>query len=330
MKLATLRSDSPDGRLVVVSRDLGAMADASDIAPDLQSALEHWDQAAPLLAWRFEQLMAGALPGAQPFDPRAAAAPLPRAYQWCDGSAFLHHGRLLEKAFKHPPRENFETIPLLYQGGSDDFLGPCDPVPLPSERDGIDFEGEFVVFTDRVPMGCSAEEALGHVALLGQANDWSLRNLVPREILTGFGFFQSKPSTSFAPVVVTPDELGNAWQDGRMHLDLHITWNGDWFGHPRGDAMHFHFGQLIAHAARTRRLHPGTVIGSGTVSNDRPGVGSACIAERRTLEVIAGGAPVTPFMKFGDRVRMEARTAQGDAPFGAIDQVVVEAARAGA
>jgi fumarylacetoacetate (FAA) hydrolase len=250
---------------------------------------------------------------------------LPRTFQWCDGSAFLHHGRLMEKAFKHPPRENFETIPLLYQGGSDDFLGPCDDVPFANEADGIDFEGEFVVVTDAVPMGCAPADALQHVILLGQANDWTLRNLVPREMNTGFGFFQGKPSTSFAPVFITPDELPGAWTAGRIAMDLHIEWNGEWFGHPNGAEMHFDFGQLVAHAARTRRLGPGTVIGSGTVSNDRPGVGSACISERRVIEIIDAGRPTTGFMKFGDRVRMQARDSAGHAPFGTIDQRVVAA-----
>ena len=324
MKLATLRNAEPDGQLILVSRDLQHAADASDIAPTLQAALQRWASAAPALQARAAELEAGRA-GRFAFAPERCMAPLPRAYQWCDGSAFLHHGRLLEKAFKHPPREHFETIPLLYQGGSDDFLGPHDPVPMRDESQGIDFEGEFVVITDEVPMGCDAATALQHVCLIGQANDWSLRNLVPREMNSGFGFFQSKPSTSFAPVVVTPDELGEHWRDGRVHLDLHVEWNGRWFGHPCGDAMHFHFGELIAHAARTRRLGPGTIVGSGTVSNDRPGVGSACIAERRVIEIIQQGSAQTPFMRFGDSVRMQARTPGGEAPFGAIEQGVVQA-----
>lgn len=322
MKLATLRNGTPDGRLVLVSRTLDRFCAVADIAPSLQQALEQWDRCAPLLQARAAALETGSV-ASNVFDPAACMAPLPRAYQWCDGSAFLHHGRLLEKAFKHPPRENFETIPLLYQGGSDDFLGPCQDVPLPDEAHGIDFEGEFVVVTGAVPMGCDATTALQHVRLIGQANDWSLRTLVPREMNSGFGFFQSKPSTSFAPVLVTPDELGDDWRDGRVHLDLHIRWNDAWFGHPNGGPMHFHFGELIAHAARTRRLGPGTIIGSGTVSNDTPGVGSACIAERRVIEVIAEGAPRTPFMRFGDTVHMQARAADGQAPFGAIAQRVV-------
>lgn len=322
MKLATLRNGTADGRLVVVSRDLTQALDATDIAPNLQQALEQWDSAQGRLEERFGQIQSGAAPGAFSFDQKLAMAPLPRAYQWCDGSAFLHHGRLMEKAFKHPPRENFETIPLLYQGGSDSLLGARDDVALPDEADGIDFEGEFAVFTRAVPMGCAPRDALSHVALLGAANDWSLRNLIPREILTGFGFFQSKPSTSFSPVVITPDELGEDWREGRVHLDLHVEWNGQWFGNPNGGSMHFDFGELISHAARTRRLCAGTIIGSGTVSNDTPGVGSACISERRIIEIIEGGKPKTNFMKFGDRIVMEGRNKAGVAPFGAIDQRV--------
>ena len=322
MKLATIRNGKPDGQLVVVSRDLTHGADASDLAPTLQDALDRWEVTQPLLRRRFEQLEHRSIAGF-PLDPFACAAPLPRAYQWCDGSAFLQHGRLMERAFKHPPRENFETIPLLYQGGSDDFLGPHDDVPLPSEEDGIDFEGEFIVITGRVPMGVNPSEALNHVALIGQANDWSLRSLVPREINSGFGFFQSKPSTSFAPVVVTPDELGAGWHGGRVELDLHVEWNGQWFGQPNGSEMHFSFADLIAHAARTRNLGPGTIIGSGTVSNSKLNVGSACISERRVIEIIHSGAPSTPFMRFGDRVRMSARDANGVAPFGVIDQQVI-------
>lgn len=324
MKLATLNDGSIDGRLVVVSRDLARAVDATDLATSLQQALDHWGDVSMSLRRRFDAVQGGALQGF-PFDPTQCMAPLPRAYQWCDGSAFLHHGRLMERAFKHPPRENFETIPLMYQGGSDDFLGACHDVPLPDENHGIDFEGEFVVVTDRVPMGVSPAEALNRILLIGQANDWSLRSLASREMNTGFGFFQSKPSTSFAPVFVTPDELGSSWQGGRVHLDLHIEWNERWFGHPNGGAMHFHFGDLIAHAARTRCLSAGTIVGSGTVSNDTLGVGSACIAEKRVIEVIEHGEPRTSFMKFHDRVRMEARDPTGHAPFGAIAQRVVVA-----
>jgi fumarylacetoacetate (FAA) hydrolase len=232
----------------------------------------------------------------------------------------------MERAFNTPPIPEFETMPVMYQGAGDDFLGPCDDVPLPDETQGIDFEGEFGVVVDTVPMGVTPAQALEHVRLIVQINDWSLRALGPREMKSGFGFLQAKPSTSFAPVAVTPDELGLAWRDGRVQLNLHVEWNGKWFGHPHGGAMNFHFGELIAHAARTRTLSAGTIIGSGTVSNDDRSVGSACIAERRVIEILEQGSAKTGFMHFGDRVRMQARTAEGvDGPFGCIEQKVVQA-----
>jgi fumarylacetoacetate (FAA) hydrolase len=250
-------------------------------------------------------------------------APLPRTFQWCDASAFLNHGRLMERAFNTPPIPDFDTIPVMYQGASDDFLGPQDDVPMPEEALGIDFEGEFGVVVDRVPMGATPAQALAAVRLVVQLNDWSLRALGPREMKSGFGFLQAKPSTSFAPVAVTPDELGDAWRDGRVHLDLQVEWNGAPFGHPNGREMNFGFGELVAHAARTRRLGAGTIVGSGTVSNADRAVGSACIAERRVIEIIDHGEPRTAFMRFGDRVRMQARNDRGEAPFGVIEQRVV-------
>lgn len=322
MKLATLKNGRKDGRLVVVSRDLRRAADAQAIAPTLLAALEDWTRCESPLSELYERINTSNVPGAFDFDPQQAAAPLPRAPQWCDGSAFLNHGRLMETAFNVPPIPDFDTIPVMYQGASDDFLGPCDEVPLPDEAQGIDFEGEFGVIVDEVPMACPPHLALRHVKLLVQINDVSLRTLGPREMKTGFGFLQAKPSSSFASVAVTPDELGDAWRDARVHLDLHIDLNGAWFGHPNGREMNFGFDRLIAHAAFTRRLSAGTIIGSGTVSNAGGAAGSACIAERRAIETIEHGAPKTPFMKFGDRVRMEARLQ--DAPvFGAIDQRVV-------
>jgi fumarylacetoacetate (FAA) hydrolase len=324
MKLATLKNSLKDGRLVVVSRDLGRAVYAQPIAPTLLAALEDWTRCEPALHTLYERLNAGDAPDAFDFDPQQAAAPLPRAPQWCDGSAFLNHGRLMETAFNLPPIPDFETIPVMYQGASDDFLGPLDDVPLPDEAQGMDFEGEFGVIVDEVPMACPPHLSLRHVKLLVQINDVSLRALGPREMKTGFGFLQAKPSSSFAPVAVTPDELGDAWRDAKVHLDLHIELNGAWFGHPNGGEMNFGFDRLIAHAAFTRRLAAGTVIGSGTVSNVGGRVGSACIAERRAIETIAHGAPKTPFMKFGDRMRMEARM-QGAPAFGAIDQRVVRA-----
>ncbi|MCG2592417.1 fumarylacetoacetate hydrolase family protein [Ramlibacter sp. XY19] len=326
MKLATLKNGSKDGRLVVVSRDLQRAVDATRIAPSLLAALENWSGCEPQLQKLYAQLNAGQADGAFDFDPREAAAPLPRAPQWCDGSAFLNHGNLMQTAFNMPPIPDAETIPLMYQGGSDDLLGPHDDVPLPDEAHGIDFEGEFGVIVAGVPMACTPAQARSRIALLVQINDVSLRAFGPREMKTGFGFFQAKPSSSFAPVAVTPDEIGDAWRDARVGLDLAIEYNGRWFGDPNGREMNFGFDQLVAHAAATRRLSPGTIIGSGTVSNAGGKKGSACIAERRAIEQINEGAPKTPFMKFGDRVRMEARW-QDQPVFGAIDQRVVQAAK---
>lgn len=323
MKLASLKSGK-DGRLVVVSRDLKRAIDASAIAPTLLAALEDWSACEPKLQALYEALNAGTAPGAFEFDPQQAAAPLPRAPQWCDGSAFLNHGMLMQTAFNLPPLPDVETVPLMYQGGSDDLLGPHDDVPLPDEAHGIDFEGEFGVIVDSVPMACPASMARSRIRLLVQINDVSLRAMAPFEMKRGFGFFQAKPSSSFAPVAVTPDEIGDAWKDARIHLDLAIEWNGQWFGDPNGGEMNFGFDQLIAHAATTRRLSAGTIIGSGTVSNAGGQKGSACIAERRAIETIASGSPQTAFMKFGDRVRMEARW-QDKPVFGAIDQRVVQA-----
>ncbi len=322
MKLATLKNGQPDGRLVIVSRDLQHAVQAP--VPTLQAAMETWDSVLPELQSWYENLNAGRLNGAFAFDAKTAAAPLPRAYQWCDGSAFLNHGHLMERAFNTEPIPDFETIPVMYQGSSDDFLGPHEAVPLPSVSHGIDFEGEFGVITGPVPLGTPPEQAARHVRLLVQLNDWSLRSFGPREMKTGFGFLHAKPSTAFAPVAVTPDELGNAWREGRVELDLHIHWNDQWFGYPNGREMNFDFHQLIAHAAATRRLGAGTVIGSGTVSNKSREVGSACISERRVIEMIDQGQARTAYMQFGDRVRMEARDAAGRAPFGAIDQEVVQ------
>lgn len=329
MKLASLRCERPDGRLVVVSRDLKRAVDAGQFAPSLLDALERWDAVAPGLERLYAALNAGEVADAVDFDPAACAAPLPRSFQWCDASAFLNHGRLMERAFNTAPIPDFDTIPVMYQGASDDFLGPYDDVPLPSESQGIDFEGEFGVILDRVAMGTQAPQALERVRLLVQVNDWSLRALGPREMASGFGFLQAKPSTSFAPVAITPDELGDDWRDGRIHLDLHVAWNDAQFGQPNGGEMNFSFGELVAHAARTRSLGPGTIVGSGTVSNADRAAGSACIAERRVIEVLDHGAPRTAFMRFGDRVRMEARTRDGGAPFGAIEQRVVQANEAG-
>jgi fumarylacetoacetate (FAA) hydrolase len=326
MRLATLRDGSLDGRLIAVSRDLRRAVAATSIAPSLIDALQRWDAVQLPLADLCHALDAGDVPGAFAFDPSRCAAPLPRSPQWLDASAFLNHGRLMEQAFNTPPIPDFDTVPVMYQGASDDFLGPQDDVPLPSEADGIDFEGEFAVVCGEVPMGASPEEALRCVRLVVQLNDWSLRALGPREMKTGFGFLQAKPSTAFAPVAVTPTELGASWRDGRVQMRLHVQWNGERFGEPHGGEMNFDFGQLVAHAARTRRLTAGTLVGSGTVSNVSRAAGSACIAERRVIEKIDLGEIRTGFMRFGDRVRMQARFDDGrDGPFGVIDQRVVAA-----
>lgn len=325
MKLATLKNGSRDGQLMVVSRDHKWALDASAVALTLQQAIEHWSTAEPRLQALASQLDAGDVANAIAFDPAQAMAPLPRAFQWCDGSAFLSHGALMQKAFNLDPIDGAEHTPLMYQGAGDDFIGGRDDVPLPSESQGIDFEGEFVVLVDDVPMGCGAEQALQHIKLILQINDVSLRALAPREMRTGFGFLQAKPSSSFAPLAITPDELGDAWRDGRVHLPLQVQWNGEWFGHPHGGQMNFNFGELIAHAALTRRLRAGTLIGSGTVSNAERSAGSACIAERRAIEMIEHGAAQTGFMRFGDRVRMDVLGSEGQSLFGAIDQRVVQA-----
>ncbi|USX17124.1 fumarylacetoacetate hydrolase family protein [Oxalobacteraceae bacterium OTU3CAMAD1] len=323
MKFASLRCEDPDGRLLVVSRDATRALDASMVAPNLLAALQRWDQVATQLQALSDRLNDGCYPASFTFDANACGAPLPRSYQWCDASAFLQHGRLMEQAFNTPPIPDFDTVPVMYQGASDDFLGARDAVPMPDEGLGIDFEGEFGVVLAAVPMGVAPDAAHARIRLLVQINDWSLRALGPREMQSGFGFLQAKPSTSFAPLAITPDELGDGWRDGRVQLNLEVHLNEAPFGRPHGGEMHFSFGQLIAHAARTRKLSAGTVIGSGTVSNLAREAGSACISERRVIEIIEGGAPRTPFMRFGDRVRMSATDGQGRRPFGVIDQRVV-------
>lgn len=325
MKLATLRDGTRDGRLVVVSKDLARAALVEGAARTLQAALDHWDDVVGELEGLYSDLNAGRAPGSFSFDPAQAAAPLPRAYQWLDASAFLSHGVLMQRALGLEINPQSDAAPLMYQGASDDFLGPNDPAPFPSEDDGIDFEGEFGVILVDTPMGVSPEAGEGAIRLLVQINDWSLRGLAKREMSSGFGFLQAKPATAFAPVAVTPDELGDAWRDGRIDLPLRVTWNEAVFGQPLGGAMDYGFGQLIAHAARTRRLRAGTILGSGTVSNpDAEAVGSACISERRALDAIAG-RPQTAFARFGDRVRMEAVCLDGSPLFGPVDQRIVKA-----
>lgn len=323
MKFATLPDGTEDGALVVVARDLSRCAPAGAIAPSLLAALRAWDRVEPGLRALAAQVEGGTAPGLTPFDPAAALAPLPRAPQWLDGSAFLNHGRLMDQAFGNTPVPDFETHPLVYQGASDDFLGPQADLALREEDIGIDCEGEFGVVLAEVPMGASPAQALACVRLIVQINDWSTRVPGPWEMKRGFGFLQAKPSTGFAPCAVTPDELGDHWRDGRVCLPLRVEVNGRWLGAPNGAEMSFDFGRIIAHAARTRRLTAGTIVGSGTVSNADRAAGSACLAERRVIEKIDTGAPVTPFLRFGDRVTMEARLPDGTPLFGRIDQRVV-------
>jgi fumarylacetoacetate (FAA) hydrolase len=322
MKLASLKGGR-DGRLAVVSSELISAALVPDIAPTLQVALDSWDAVAPRLAARSRDLNAGKIRDSFMFDPSACESPLPRAFQWADGSAYVNHVELVRKARGAEMPQSFWTDPLMYQGGSDHFLGPTEAITAADEAWGIDFEGEVAVITAEVPRGCDAGRASGLIRLVMLANDVSLRNLIPQELAKGFGFFQSKPAGSFSPVAVTPDELGDAWRDGRLHRKLHVRLNEAEFGAPdAGTDMVFNFPQLIAHAAKTRSLAAGSVIGSGTVSNRDPGAGSACIIERRMREQIAGVAALTPFLKYGDQVRIEMFDDEGRSIFGAIEQFV--------
>ncbi len=327
MKLATIQprdarsaSERRDGRLVVVGPDdrKGALVPAW---PTLLGALDDWAHAEPVLRQVAAELAAG---GPAPVDLalERLLAPLPRTWAWLDGSAFLHHVILVRRARNAEPPEDLWTVPLMYQGVSDTLMGPHDDIPLIDEADGLDFEAEVAVIVDDVPMGVSAAEAAGHVKLLVLMNDVSLRNLIPRELAAGFGFFQGKPASSFAPFAVTPDEAGDAWRDGRLHLEMRSTLNGRLFGHPDAGAMHFSFHDLIAHAARTRALSAGTIVGSGTVSNEDPSVGSSCLAEQRMIEKIETGTAVTPFMKADDTIDIEMRR-DGRSLFGKISQRVV-------
>ncbi|WP_019141511.1 fumarylacetoacetate hydrolase family protein [Noviherbaspirillum massiliense] len=325
MKLATLKDGTRDGQLAVVARDLKTAHIADGIAPTLQRALDDWNFMAPQLQALYDQLNDGKAARPFAFDPKRCMAPLPRAFQWADGSAYVNHVELVRKARNAEMPESFWHEPLMYQGGSDDFLGPCDDVLVGSEEWGIDFEGEVAVITDDVPMGTRPEQVATHIKLLMLVNDVSLRNLIPAELAKGFGFFQSKPASSFSPVAVTPDELGSAWQDGKVHLPLRATWNGTLVGQPNaGVDMVFSFPQLIAHLAKTRNARAGTIVGSGTVSNKDAAKGYTCIAEKRCLEMIEHGEAKTPFMKFGDTIRIEMLDAQGKSIFGAIEQRVAQ------
>jgi fumarylacetoacetate (FAA) hydrolase len=325
MKLATLKDGSRDGQLAVVSRDLKTAAMADDIAPTLQRALDDWQFMAPQLIERYEQLNAGRAQRPFDFDPGNCMAPLPRAYQWADGSAYVNHVELVRRARAADMPDSFWHDPLMYQGGSDDFIGPTDDIVALSEDWGIDFEGEVAVITDDVRMGSTPQQAAGHIRLLMLVNDVSLRNLIPAELAKGFGFLQAKPASSFSPVAVTPDELGAAWRDGRVHLPLRATWNRVQVGQPdAGTDMVFSFPQLVSHLVKTRNARAGSIVGSGTVSNKDARRGYTCIAEKRALEMIAGGVPNTGFMRFGDTIRIEMLDAGGKSVFGAIEQKVVQ------
>jgi fumarylacetoacetate (FAA) hydrolase len=325
MKLATLKTASPDGQLLLVSSDLTTAVKAK-AAATLQEALEGWDAVASALEAEASALEAGAAPDAFDFDPAAVTSPLPRAYQWLDASSFLAHGRLLDKAFNIPPIPQADVVPIMYQGASDAFLGPRDDAPFVDIADGVDFEAEFAIVTGEVPIGATEDEAKAAVRLVLLVNDWSLRNLQRFEMMRGFGPIHAKPATAFAPVAVTPDVLGAAWTNGHVELPVQVSWNGTLFGQPSGAAMDYRYWQLIQHAARTRALKAGTIIGFGTVSEGAPEkVGSACIAERRGYEIIEFGAPQTAFMAFGDSVRIEVFDGAGVSVFGAIEQTVVQA-----
>ena len=333
MKLATLKRGGRDGTLVVVSRDQSRCQPAPGVAATLQQALDNWSLAAPLLAEVAAALDNGQARHAEPFDPTACLSPLPRAYQWADGSAFLNHVELVRRARGASLPEALLHDPLMYQGGSDGFVAPCGPIHADPAW-GIDFEGEVGVITDDVALGAGPDEAAAAIRLLVLVNDVSLRKLVPGELAKGFGFLQSKPASSLSPLAVTPDELGDAWRDGRVHLPLNVDYNGRPFGRANAGAMHFGFGELIAHAARTRTLCAGSIVGSGTVSNrqssiaasaiDAGGVGYSCLLELRTLEQIERGEAQTGFMQPGDRVRIDMRDALGASIFGAIDNRVAD------
>ncbi len=335
MKLATLKNNTRDGLLVVVNKQLTKCVAVPEIAEHLQQALEHWDRVESQLNEVYIALNEGELINEMDFDQELCESPLPRAFQWADGSAYVNHVELVRKARGAEMPPSFWTDPLMYQGGSDAFIGPRDDIPVTSEEWGIDFEGEVAVITDDVPMGASAEQAASAIKLLMLVNDVSLRGLIPNELAKGFGFFQSKPSSVFSPVAVTPDELGDAWDGGKVNLPLLSHYNNEPFGCPNaGVDMTFEFPELVAHAAKTRPLSAGAIIGSGTVSNKQGtdfgtaisegGVGYSCIAEVRMIETIRDGKPSTRFMKFGDRIKMEMLDANGQSIFGSIDQQVVK------
>lgn len=323
MKLASLKGGR-DGRLIVVNRDLDRYVPATDIAPTLQAALDDWATAGPALERLARALDGGKRDDAQDLDHAGLAAPLPRAFEFVDGSAYLPHVERVRRARGAQVPDTFYEDPLMYQATSAGFLGPRDPVAAVSEDHGIDFEAEVVVITGDVPMAATPEQSAEAIVLVGLVNDVSLRNLIPNELAKGFGFLQSKPRSALSPVFVTPDELGAAWAGAKVCLPLHSYLNGEWFGSPdAGTDMQFDFGQLVAHAARTRPLAAGTIVGSGTIANQDTAVGASCLAEKRMLEIIADGKPVTPFMRFGDTIRIEMLNDDDENVFGSIEQTVV-------
>lgn len=325
MKLASLKEGGPDGTLVVVRRDGSALARATGVASTMQAALDGWEAIEPRLRALSEKLERGQAPS-EPLDPARLASPLPRAYEWIDGSAYINHIVLVRKARGAEPPKTLREDPLVYQGGSGVLLGPRDDVPLVDPAFGLDFESEVAVVLGPVPIGAKKADAARHVRLVMLVNDWTLRNLVPRELEKGFGFFQSKPASAFSPFAVTPDELGPHFREGRVHLPLETRKNGELVGDPdAGPEMHFSFFDLVEHVAKTRAFAPGTILGSGTVSNADPARGVSCLAERRAREMIESGAPKTPFLGAGDRVRVEMRLPGGESIFGAIEQKVVPA-----
>ena len=322
MKLASLKEGGRDGTLIVVNRDVTRAVKVADIANTMQIALDDWAEISPQLQAVYEQLQNDDIDKGFELDPKQLAAPLPRSYHWADGSAYVTHVELVRKARGAELPESFWTEPLMYMGASDAFIGPCDDILVEDESWGIDFESEVVVYTDDVPAGVCADGAREHIKLLALVNDVSLRNLIPAELAKQFGFYQSKPWTAFTPVAVTPDELGEAWDGAKLHLPLHSTLNGNKIGSPNaGVDMVFDFPQLIAHAAKSRDLMAGTVVGSGTISNVGSKDGSSCLAEIRCLETIADGKPSTPFMAFGDRIEIEMFAKDGNSIFGKIDQI---------
>ncbi len=328
MKLGSLKEGGRDGTLIVVSRDLTRAVKAAGIAPTLQAALDDWSRVAPRLNALFDELERGSAPQAFALDMAALAAPLPRAYEFVDGSAYLPHVERVRRARGAEVPASFYTDPLMYQATSAGFLGPRDPVLVSSEDYGIDLEAEVIVVTDDVPMAVTSAQAAQHIQLVGLVNDVSLRELIPAELAKGFGFLQSKPRSALSPVLVTPDELGEAWQGEKLHLPMRTWLNGQWFGEAEcGVDMQFSFAELVAHAAKTRPLSAGTLVGSGTIANQDTAKGASCLAEQRTVETLRDGKPSTPFLKFGDSLRIEITDAQGASIFGAIEQRIAAAAK---